>query len=87
MKPSLLDSSWKDSAQSLVNRWQETLSRANSKINELEVELENIEKFLSDVDRTIEWLRQNQIFDSLRNAKVKFQKESDSSKKMEIIQV
>ena len=87
MKPSLLDSSWKDSAQSLVNRWQETLSRANSRINELEVELENIAKFLSDVDQTIEWLRQNQIFDSLRNAKIKFQKESDSSKKMEIIQV
>ena len=87
MHPSILDGSFRDNAQALVNRWNQAKNNANERMLKLDEKFENAKKLLDDVNMAIDWLSKCRIFDKIRSGKQKFQQEQDKDKKIDILQV
>ena len=87
MHPSILDGSFRDNAQALVNRWNQAKNNANERMLKLDEKFENAKRLLDDVNMAIDWLSKSRIFDKIRSGKQKFQQEQDKDKKIDILQV
>ena len=87
MHPSILDGSFRDNAQALVNRWNQAKNNANERMLKLDEKFENAKKLLDDVNMAIDWLSKCRIFDKIRSGKQRFQQEQDKDKKIDILQV
>merc|ERR1712131_118018 len=86
MHPSILDGSFRDNAQALVNRWNQAKNNANERMLKLDEKFENAKKLLDDVNMAIDWLSKSRIFDKIRSGKQRFQQEQDKDKKIDILQ-
>ena len=48
---------------------------------------ENAQNLLKDVDLALEWLTKNRMFDAIRKGKLDYQRETDTEKKLDLVQV
>jgi len=65
--PSILDGSFKDQGQALINRWQDVKSAATQRVEMLEDKHEKSQTLLSDVNAAIVWLSEHRFFDKMHS--------------------
>ncbi|CAG5079573.1 Oidioi.mRNA.OKI2018_I69.PAR.g9285.t1.cds [Oikopleura dioica] len=61
--PSILDASWKDQAQALINKWEEVRVGASQRSNRLREKFEKAEMLLTDVNLAISWLKEHNLLE------------------------
>ncbi|CBY34200.1 unnamed protein product [Oikopleura dioica] len=75
--PSILDASWKDQAQALINKWEDVRVGASQRSEKLREKFEKAELLLTDVNLALAWLKENNLLELMHKQEQNASKQAD----------